>query len=110
MNKKVSDHEEAFKTINDCLMTIGKRLNALEEVTQQLYQNQENMPTPDKVYYKPDGYQDYLNIKENYDQIYSRIAKLEEQAHPKPTGATQKRVDDRLDGIEKVLEEKLNGM
>ena len=36
------------------------------------------LPTPDKTYYKPEGQDEYLNIKGNYDQIYKRLKKLED--------------------------------
>ena len=38
------------------------------------------MPTVDKTYYKPKGYDDYLNVKQNYDIIYKRLTELEKDA------------------------------
>ena len=60
----------ALNAINDCLIAVGKRLESLEKYVAEL-------PTPDKTYYKPDGEEDYLNIKGNYDLIYKRLKKLE---------------------------------
>ena len=37
--------------------------------------------------------------------IEERLEALEAMAHPKPTGKTQKRNDDRLDALEKAVEE-----
>ena len=37
---------EALNTINDCLVKVGERLNAIEKYVSEL-------PTPDKTYYKP---------------------------------------------------------
>lgn len=67
------DQEEistALNAINDCLVALGKRLEAVEKHVSE-------MPTPDKTYYKPKGEEDYLNIKGNYDLIYKRLEKLE---------------------------------
>lgn len=65
---------EALVAINDCLQNIAERLAAVELYVQEL-------PTPDKTYYKPIGYDDYLNVKGNYDEIYKRISALEEKVN-----------------------------
>ena len=66
------DINQALMTINECLVKVGTRLNELERYVQEI-------PTPDKTLYKPQGADTYLNVRENYDEIYSRIIKLEEQ-------------------------------
>ena len=39
-----------------------------------------------------------------YDvEVEARLKALESQAHPTPTGKTQKKVDDRLDALEKAV-------
>ena len=39
-----------------------------------------------------------------YDvEVEARLQSLEKQAHPTPTGATQKKVDDRLAALEKAV-------
>ena len=41
-----------------------------------------------------------------YDvEVEGRLQALEKQAHPTPTGATQKKVDDRLAALEKAVAE-----
>ena len=41
-----------------------------------------------------------------YDvEVEARLQALEKQAHPTPTGATQKKVDDRLAALEKAVAE-----
>ncbi len=67
---RLNDNEEAHEIINDLLVKIGKRLQALEEAVQEL-------PTPDKTYYKPKGTEDYLTLCENLDAIYERLERLE---------------------------------
>lgn len=74
MTKSVSSTEyelnEALTAINDCLIAIHKRLEQLENYVNEL-------PTPDKTYYKPEGHTEYLNTKDNYDEIYTRLRELE---------------------------------
>ena len=70
------DYNEAMDTINSCLIRLGKRLEDLEKHVQEI-------PTPDKTYYKPKGYEDYLDMRQNYDELYKRITKLEEMTHPR---------------------------
>ena len=62
----------ALNTINECLKVIGERIQVLEE-----YVSEMPIHVHDKLLYKPDNESDYLNIKENYDEIYSRLEKLE---------------------------------
>ena len=58
------DNQEAHEVINMCLGQIGERLAEIEKYLNEL-------PTPDKIMYKPKGAEDYLNMKENYDEIYT---------------------------------------
>ena len=68
------DNKEAHEAINMCLEAIVKRLEQIESFVNEL-------PTPDKTYYKPEGHKDYLNTKENYDTIYDRIKILEDKVY-----------------------------
>ena len=62
---------EALNTLNQCLIVIGQRLDALETYVKEL-------PTPDKTYYQPEGEDKYLSLKENLDYIYERLDNLEQ--------------------------------
>ena len=86
------DNNEAHEILNECIKGLSERLAELVKYT-------EAIPTPDKVLYKPKGYKDYLNIKENYDEIYRRIEKLESMSHKAPSTDHGKRL--------KALEDKL---
>jgi hypothetical protein len=66
----VESLNEALVALNDCMKVIGERLDALEKYVVEI-------PTPDKVLYKPRGAEDYLDMKGNYDEIYRRIGELE---------------------------------
>ena len=64
------DNADAHELVNEMLVKIGKRLQSLEEAVQEL-------PTPDKTYYKPKGTENYLTLCENLDAIYERLERLE---------------------------------
>ena len=61
---------QILTNVNECLLALGKRLQEVEKYVSEL-------PTPAKTYYKPEGYEDYRNLKENFDEIYRRIRELE---------------------------------
>ena len=67
----VESLNEALVALNDCMKVIGERLDELEKYVVEI-------PTPDKVLYKPRGAEDYLDMKGNYDEIYRRIGELED--------------------------------
>ena len=61
---------ESLKTINECLKLLGNRLKEVEAYVSEL-------PTPSKTYYKPKGYDDYMNLSGNFTEIYRRLDKLD---------------------------------
>ena len=61
---------EAIKNINECLNLLGNRLKEVESYVSEL-------PTPAKTYYKPEGYDDYMNLAGNFTEIYRRLDKLD---------------------------------
>ena len=61
---------QALVAVNEVLKSLVERVHKLEEYVNEL-------PTPDKTYYKPRGYDDYLNLKQNFDELYRRIGELE---------------------------------
>tara|TARA_B100001057_G_scaffold449116_1_gene490029 strand:+ start:3707 stop:3940 length:234 start_codon:yes stop_codon:yes gene_type:complete len=62
----------ALNTINECLLSLGERIKQIEEYVT-------TMAIHEKILYKPNGHEKYLNIKENYDHIYQRLDKLEKE-------------------------------
>tara|TARA_A100001201_G_scaffold6922_1_gene11237 strand:- start:710 stop:946 length:237 start_codon:yes stop_codon:yes gene_type:complete len=60
-----------LKNINECLLALGKRVQDVEKYVSEL-------PTPAKTYYRPEGYEDYLNLKQTFDEIFRRIRELED--------------------------------
>lgn len=65
-----TDVAEALNAVNECLIALGKRVAEIEEYVT-------TMNIAEKVLYKPSGTDKYLNIKENYDHIYKRLDKIE---------------------------------
>ena len=61
---------ESLKNINECLRVLAERLKKVEAYVSEL-------PTPAKTYYKPKGYEDYMNLAENFTEIYKRLDKIE---------------------------------
>ena len=61
---------ETLTNINECLKLLGNRLKEVEAYVSEL-------PTPAKTYYKPEGYEDYMNQGENFTEIYKRLDKIE---------------------------------
>lgn len=61
---------EALVAVNEVLVTLEKRLRDVEKYVSEL-------PTPAKTFYKPDGYDDYMNLKENFDELYRRVERIE---------------------------------
>ena len=61
---------ESLTNINECLRLLGDRLKKVEEYVSEL-------PTPAKTYYKPEGYDDYMNLAGNFTEIYKRLDKIE---------------------------------
>ena len=61
---------ESLKNINECLRVLAERLKKVDAYVSEL-------PTPAKTYYKPKGYEDYMNLGENFTEIYKRLDKIE---------------------------------
>lgn len=86
VDNRFADIHDAMKTVNDCLIKIGERLNDLESAHNVVVEYIEKIQSVDKVLYKPVGtdiqneMEGYLNIKENLDLIYQRLGVLENNA------------------------------
>tara|TARA_X000001036_G_scaffold266601_1_gene247546 strand:+ start:992 stop:1258 length:267 start_codon:yes stop_codon:yes gene_type:complete len=61
---------ESLNNLNECIRLLAKRLKDVEEHISEI-------PTPAKTYYKPKGYEDYMNLAENFTEIYKRLDKLD---------------------------------
>ena len=65
--------------IGDSLMNINKCLELLSERVQEIEKYVSELPTPAKTYYKPEGYDDYMNLAENFTEIYKKLNKIESE-------------------------------
>ena len=61
---------ETLTNINECLRLLAERVKEVEKHMNEL-------PTPAKTYYKPEGYDDYMNLAGNFTEIYKRLDKIE---------------------------------
>lgn len=57
---------EAIKLLVDRVIELQERLDKLETILSE-----------GGITYRPEGYENHLNMKENYDEIYKRLGKLE---------------------------------
>ena len=61
---------ESLNNLNECIRLLAKRLKDVEEHISEI-------PTPAKTYYKPEGYDDYMNLAGNFTEIYKRLDKID---------------------------------
>tara|TARA_B100001115_G_scaffold139462_1_gene107029 strand:- start:114 stop:362 length:249 start_codon:yes stop_codon:yes gene_type:complete len=61
---------KSLQNLNECIRLLSKRLKDVETYVSEL-------PTPAKTYYKPKGYHDYMNLAENFTEIYRRLDKID---------------------------------
>jgi|TARA_B100001094_G_scaffold15525_1_gene13372 hypothetical protein len=61
---------ESLNNLNECIRLLAKRLKDVEEHISEI-------PTPAKTYYKPEGYEDYMNLAGNFTEIYKRLDKID---------------------------------
>lgn len=69
ISNSMKDIDSAIEAVNKCIISLNERITQLEEHIVKI-------PTPDKILYKPVGHDDYLNIKENLDNIYAQLRSL----------------------------------
>ena len=62
----------SLSNINECLKLLANRVEEIEKYVSEL-------PTPAKTYYKPEGYEDYMNLAENFTEIYKKLNKIESE-------------------------------
>ena len=68
---------EALKTLNECILTLDKRLKDVEKIVSAIVEAHTHLQTVDKVVYKPPGGDEYMSVKDNLDLIYDRLETLE---------------------------------
>ena len=68
--EEVQQIADNLDVINECLIKLGERVKAIEDYVQQL-------SPADKIFYKPKGSEEYLNLQDNFNEIYKRLGALE---------------------------------
>ena len=73
-NEFLDAYKEHMDMISKALENLAQRIQTIEGAMGK-------MPPPgsDMIKYKPEGYQDHLNIKEILDDLYMRINMLEDR-------------------------------
>ena len=71
--------EEFLDQYKEHMEMIGKALENLAERSKRLEEAFSKIPPPgaDMVKYKPEGYEDYLNLIQLFDDLYTRLNMLE---------------------------------
>lgn len=69
---KWEENDYCHGVIAEALNNLSERLSAIEEFLKKFPE-----PGPDMIKYKPEGYEEHLNIKELFDDLYGRINKID---------------------------------
>ena len=72
---KWEENDYCHGVIAQSLNNLADRIKAIEEFLQKFPE-----PGPDMIKYKPDGQENHLNIKELFDDIYSRLNRIDEKS------------------------------
>lgn len=77
----MNDQDEFLNVYKEHMEMIGKSLENLASRIQTVEQALGRMPSPgaDMLKYKPEGYEDYLNLRELFDDLYVRLNMLEDR-------------------------------
>tara|TARA_A100001201_G_C4079613_1_gene198482 strand:- start:511 stop:798 length:288 start_codon:yes stop_codon:yes gene_type:complete len=71
IKNSLDDNAEAHEILNNTIVSIKGNID-------DIVNHVSTLPTADKILYKPEG-ADYMNIKENFDHIYERLGRLENE-------------------------------
>jgi hypothetical protein len=67
-------YKSHMETISKAIENLSKRQEVIETAIGGMPQ-----PGADMLKYKPEGYEDYLNLRELFDDLYVRLNMLEER-------------------------------
>ena len=69
---KWEENDYCHGMIAQALNNLSERISAIEDFVKKFPE-----PGPNMIQYKPEGYEGHLNIKELFDDLYSRLNKLD---------------------------------
>lgn len=72
---KWEENEYCHGVIAQALNNLADRIKAIEDFLQKFPE-----PGPDMIKYRPDGHENHLNIKELFDDVYSRLNRIDEKS------------------------------
>lgn len=67
-------YKEHMEMISKAIENLASRISVIEGAMGKMPQ-----PGADMIKYKPEGYEDYLNIRELFDDLYVRINMIEDR-------------------------------
>lgn len=74
MDEFLNQYQEHMEMISKGLENLAGRIQNLEGAMARMPE-----PGADMIKYKPEGYEDYLNIRELFDDLYVRLNMLEDR-------------------------------
>ena len=74
MNEFLDQYQEHMEMLSQALTNLANRIGNVEQAMGRMPE-----PGADMIKYKPEGYEDYLNIRELFDDLYVRLNMLEDR-------------------------------
>jgi hypothetical protein len=74
MDEFLDQYQEHMEMVSQALTNLATRINNVEQALSRMPEPGANM-----IKYKPEGYEDYLNIRELFDDLYVRLNMLEDR-------------------------------
>lgn len=81
MSEKIPEFSDKWEENDYCHGVIAQALNNLSERIAALEEFVKKFPEPgpNMIQYKPEGYDEHLNIKQLFDDLYTRLNNIEGQ-------------------------------
>jgi len=74
MDEFLDQYQEHMEMLSQALTNLANRIGNVEQAMGRMPE-----PGADMIKYKPEGYEDYLNIRELFDDLYVRLNMLEDR-------------------------------
>ncbi|UNH61333.1 hypothetical protein SSZBM1_216 [Synechococcus phage S-SZBM1] len=73
-NEFLDQYQEHMEMIGQGLTNLANRIGNIEVAMSKMPE-----PGADMIKYKPEGYEDYLNVRQLFDDLYVRLNMLEDR-------------------------------
>tara|TARA_B100000902_G_scaffold95324_1_gene98138 strand:+ start:678 stop:971 length:294 start_codon:yes stop_codon:yes gene_type:complete len=78
IEKSFKETKDAFNTVNETIVKISSNQKILADRVAEIEEVLSKIPTPDKIMYRPVGEEEYMNIGDNFDMLYSKLKALQQ--------------------------------